>query len=58
MSAKGQQKCFNATVLGTSSGERGRCSIGRKERWKMRGKAARETAFLVEIERQSWRSHG
>jgi len=45
MSAKGWQKCLNATVLGTSSRKRGRRSIGRAERWKMRGKAAREMAF-------------
>jgi len=30
---------------GTRSGKRGWRSIGRAERWKMRGKAARETAF-------------
>jgi len=31
-------------MLGTSS-KRRRCSVGRKERWKIRGKAAREMAF-------------
>ena len=45
MSAKGQQKCLNATMLGTSSGKKGWCSVGRKERWKTRGKAMREMAF-------------
>jgi len=32
-------------MLGISSRKRRRYSVGRKERWKMRGKAARETAF-------------
>jgi len=32
-------------VLGTSSRRGRRRSIGRKERWKIRGKAAREMAF-------------
>jgi hypothetical protein len=32
-------------MLGTSSKKRRRYSIGRKERWRMRGKAAREMAF-------------
>jgi len=32
-------------MLGTSSKKRRRCSVGRKERWRMRGKAAREMAF-------------
>jgi len=45
MSAKGWQKCLNATVLGTSSRKRGWRSIRRAERWKMRGKVVRETAF-------------
>jgi len=32
-------------VPGTSSKERRRRSVGRKERWRIRGKAAREMAF-------------
>jgi len=32
-------------MLGTSSGKRGWRSIRRAERWKIRGKAAREMAF-------------
>jgi len=32
-------------MLGTSSKKKKRRSVGRKERWRMRGKAAREMAF-------------
>jgi len=32
-------------MLRTNSKKRRRCSVRRKERWKMRGKAAREMAF-------------
>jgi len=45
ISAKGWQKCLNVTILGTSSRKRGWRSIGRAERWKIRGKVAREMAF-------------
>ena len=45
ISVKGQQKCLNMIVLGTSSGKKRWRSIGRKKGWKVRGKAARETAY-------------
>jgi len=32
-------------MLGTSSKTRRRCSIGRKEKWRIKRKAAREMAF-------------